>query len=88
MQISYPSGRWLKYSYDSAGRRTQMVDQTGYTVNYTYDSLGNLATLTDGSGNLIAKYTYDTVGRLPARTTATAPTRPTPTMRPANCCTS
>ena len=63
-QITYPSGRYLKYAYDAAGQRTQMVDQTGYTVDYTYDSLGNLATLTDGSGNLIAKYTYDAVGRL------------------------
>ena len=41
-----------------------MGDQTGYTVNYTYDALGDLATLTDGSGNLIAQYTYDAVDRL------------------------
>jgi len=62
--ITYPSGRYLKYSYDDAGRRTQMVDQTGYTVNYSYTTLGDLSTLTDGSGDLIVRYSYDQVGRL------------------------
>jgi RHS repeat-associated protein len=63
-QISYPSGRYLKYTYDSAGRRIAMVDQTGYTVNYNYNALGQLAGLTDGSGNTIVTYSYDSVGRL------------------------
>ena len=41
------------YLYDAAGRRTQMVDQTGYTVSYSYNSLGQLSGLTDGSGDLV-----------------------------------
>jgi RHS repeat-associated protein len=63
-QITYPSGRYLKYTHDSAGRRIAMVDQTGYTVNYSYNALGQLVSLTDGSGNTIVTYTYDAAGRL------------------------
>ncbi len=64
VQITYPGGHYLKYSYDQAGRRIAMVDDTGFTVNYAYDAAGNLSALTDGSGNLIAQYTYDAAGRL------------------------
>ncbi len=67
-RITYPSGRYLQFSYNSAGQRMQMVDQTGYAVNYSYNALGKLATLTDGSGNLIAQYTYDVLGRLSQQT--------------------
>ena len=62
--ISYPNGLSLKFTYDTGGRRTQSVDQTGFTVNYSYDALGRLAELTDGSGNLIVAYTYDAAGNL------------------------
>ncbi len=64
MQVTYPGGRYLKFAYDAAGRRTQSVDQGGFTVNYLYDSLGRLHGLTDGSNNAIVTYTYDGVGRL------------------------
>jgi RHS repeat-associated protein len=64
VQINYPSSRYLKYTYDSAGRRIAMVDQTGYTVDYNYYALGQLAGLTDGSGNTIVTYTCDVLGRL------------------------
>jgi RHS repeat-associated protein len=63
-EIEYPGGLFLKYSYDAAGRRSQMADQTGFTVNYTYDSVGRLAKLTDGSDALIDQYTYYDTGRL------------------------
>ena len=40
-----------------------MVELSGSTVtetvNYTYNSLDQLTELTDGSGNLIASYTYN-----------------------------
>jgi RHS repeat-associated protein len=64
LQITYPSGMFLKFTYDAGGRRIKMVDQTGFTVNYSYDAASRLAGLTDGSGNLIVRYTYDGVGRL------------------------
>jgi RHS repeat-associated protein len=63
-EIDYPGGLFLKYRYDVAGRRTQMADQTGFTVNYTYDSVGRLAKLADGNDALIDQYTYYDDGRL------------------------
>jgi RHS repeat-associated protein len=63
-KITYPDGRFLSYTYDAGGRRTQTLDQTGFTENYGYDGAGRLATLTDGSGNLIVQYTYNNVGQL------------------------
>ena len=55
---------YLKFTYNAAGQRTSMVDQTGFTVDYAYDSVGRLSELTDGSGNMIVIYTYDADGRL------------------------
>jgi YD repeat-containing protein len=63
-EIDYPGGLFLKYSYDASGRRSQMADQTGFTVNYIYDSVGRLAKLTDAAGALIDQYTYYDDGRL------------------------
>ena len=44
------------YTYDTVGRRSQMVAKQGstvtQTVNYTYNTLGQLTKLTDGSNNL------------------------------------
>jgi RHS repeat-associated protein len=64
VRINYPGGRFLSYSSDAGGRRTQMVDQTGFTVNYAYDAAGRLASLTDGSGAPIIRYSFDAAGRL------------------------
>ncbi len=64
MRITYPSGRFLQFTYDSGGRRSRSVDQDSFTVNYQYDSVGRLAGLTDGSGARIVTYTYDAAGRL------------------------
>jgi RHS repeat-associated protein len=64
LQVNYPGGRFLKFSYDEGDRRTQSVDQNGITVNYTYNLGGLLAGLTDGNGNLIVLYTYDKMDRL------------------------
>src|SRR5581483_11681791 len=63
-QITYPGGRLLKYGYDPAGRRVQMVDQDGFTRNYSYDTVGRLASLRDGQGQAIVSYTYDALSRL------------------------
>ena len=29
-RVTYPDGRFLQYSYDAFGRRTQMTDQDGF----------------------------------------------------------
>jgi YD repeat-containing protein len=58
-KIAYPNGKSLSFSYDAGGRRSQSVDQSGFTVNYSYDAAGRLAMETDGTNNLIVKYTYD-----------------------------
>ncbi len=63
-EVAYPDHEFLKYTYNSAGQRAQMVDQTGFTVDYQYNALGQLGELSDGSGNLIVAYSYDAVGRL------------------------
>jgi RHS repeat-associated protein len=64
LQIDYPAGLFLKFSYGAEDRRTQSVDQNGFTVNYTYTPTGQLAGLTEGAGNLIVNYTYDIMDRL------------------------
>ena len=63
-EVAYPNGTYLKFGYNAAGQRTQMVDQTGFTTNYQYDSAGRLSGLTDGNGNVIVTYSYDAAGRL------------------------
>jgi RHS repeat-associated protein len=62
-KVTYPSGRFLQFTYTN-GRRTQMVDQGGFTVVYHYDAVGRLDSLKDGSGTLIVSYHYDPSGRL------------------------
>jgi RHS repeat-associated protein len=62
-KITYPGGRSLQYTYEN-GRRTRMVDQSGFAVNYHYDPAGRLDFVRGGSGNLIAGYHYDPAGRL------------------------
>lgn len=63
-QVTYPNGRYLKFSYDSSGRRTESMDQGGFKVRYAYDSLGRLATVKDANDLPIAAYTYNDLNRL------------------------
>ena len=67
-EVDYPGNLFLKFSYNAAGQRTQMVDQTGFTTNYSYDANGRLLELTDGSGNMVVTYVYDADGRLSMKT--------------------
>ncbi len=63
-KVTYPDGTFLDFTYDAIGRRTQSVDQTGFTVNYTYNAEGQLTELTDGNDNLVVQYIYDAAGNL------------------------
>ena len=58
----------LTVQYGIDGNITQIVDQTGFTVNYVYDAVGRLSELTDASGNLIESYTYDPAGNVISET--------------------
>jgi RHS repeat-associated protein len=64
--VTYSGGMYLDFTYNADGERTEMVDQSGYTVNYQYDAAGRLIGLTDGSGAPIVQYTYDADGNLAA----------------------
>src|SRR5262249_17281904 len=64
IQITYPDGRFLKFTYDAGGRRIKSVDQDGFTVNYLSDGAGRLSGLTDGSSNAIVSYIDNAAGRL------------------------
>jgi RHS repeat-associated protein len=66
--IIYPDTRFLEYTYDSAGRRSSLTDQTGYQQNYSYNFDGQLEIISDGTGNILAQYSYDLSGRLTERT--------------------
>jgi YD repeat-containing protein len=71
-KITYSNGRSLSYTFDTLGRRTQLVVQdnlSSRTTNYTYDFAGRLDKLTDGASQLIVDYDYDAVtGRLQKET--------------------
>src|SRR5262249_52022131 len=64
LKVNYPGDRFLAFTYDFAGRRTQSVDQTGFTVKYIYGATGLLTGLQDGAGIPIVTYTYDAMGLL------------------------
>jgi RHS repeat-associated protein len=61
--IAYGNGRSVAYTYNAAGKITQLT-QSGAVTNYLYDGSGRLAKLTDTNGNAIIEYTYDNSDRL------------------------
>lgn len=67
-RIDYPDSKFFTFAYDSAGRRTQRVDQDGNIENYAYDPIGRLDRMTDGAGTLIVDYDYDSAGRVSRKT--------------------
>jgi RHS repeat-associated protein len=56
-QITSPSGRWIKLTYDTSRRVIGASDNTGRTVGYTYYPDGRLNTVTDVAGKVLT-YTY------------------------------
>ncbi|WP_158305415.1 RHS repeat-associated core domain-containing protein [Opitutus terrae] len=69
-RITYPTGPWLQFTYDAAGRRATSLDQLGHRLNYGYDAAGRLEQLTDEQGRRIVHYTFDAAGRLAGKTLA------------------
>jgi YD repeat-containing protein len=71
-KITYGNGRSLSYTFDTLGRRTQLIVQdntSSRTTNYTYDAAGRLDKLTDAAGQLIIDYDYNpTTGSLQRET--------------------
>ena len=43
-RVDYPGGRFVEYEFDEFGRRTRMIDDTGFAVHYFYDEHGQLQT--------------------------------------------
>jgi RHS repeat-associated protein len=68
VQITFPGGQWLQYTYYPGGQRASMTDQLGHRLNYYYDARGRLQTLTDENGSNVVLYAYDAVGRLATKT--------------------
>ncbi len=58
----------LTVQYGIDGNVTQIVDQTGFTVNYEYNSGGQLSEMTGTGGDLIEAYTYDPAGNVISET--------------------
>ncbi|MDG4784879.1 RHS repeat-associated core domain-containing protein [Micromonospora sp. WMMD1102] len=64
-QITSPSGRWVKFSYDAASppKVVGIEDNLGRKVGYTYDSTNRLRFVTNAEQGVTA-YTWDSGGRL------------------------
>lgn len=67
-QITYPSNRWLRYTYNAAGQRASMTDQLGYRLDYDYDAVGRLRSITNSAGIRVVLHDYDAAGRLARKT--------------------
>ncbi|WP_341348910.1 RHS repeat-associated core domain-containing protein [Syntrophorhabdus aromaticivorans] len=63
-RIDYPGGKYLVFTYDTAGRRTSSTDELGHRQDYHYNQIGQLQSVTDESSTTIAGYTYDAAGKL------------------------
>lgn len=62
-QVTSPTGRWLKFTYDLQDRIIRAEDNTGRTVTYEYDAGGRLWKVTDPDGGA-TEYTYDGANRM------------------------
>ena len=56
-----PAGRSIKFAYDADGNRVQKKVTSGSTTTIINDvyAVGHLAEQTDGSGTILATFTYD-----------------------------
>ena len=67
-RVDYPGGKFLAFTYDSAGRRQSSVDQLGHRLNCSYDTAGRLHSLTNELNALVALYEFDPAGRVARKT--------------------
>lgn len=63
-----PLGHTVTYSYDNAGRRSDVIDARGKITHYDYDDSGRLTKVTDPLGHPVDVRTYDAAGRLATET--------------------
>ena len=68
-QITSPTGKWIKLSYDTGNRITRAEDVLGRIVTYTYDPGGRLTQVT-GPATQVTKYTYNASHQLTTVTDA------------------
>jgi len=68
IQVTLPSGAYLKYGYDDAHRLTSVTDALVNKIIYTLDGMGNIrkTDVKDSTGVLVQTQTkvYDTVNRV------------------------
>jgi RHS repeat-associated protein len=50
------------YTYDSAGRRSKVIDALGHETSFIYDAAGNQTQVTDANGNATG-FVYDSANR-------------------------
>ena len=62
LQVQYPDGKEVSYTYGKIGERTSITYPDGGVVSYIYDSQMRLAALKDS--DVFVKYAYDDKGRL------------------------
>jgi RHS repeat-associated protein len=62
-RVTSPSGRYIQFTYDAAGRITLAADNIGRSASYSYDSQGRLASATDAAGQT-ESYGYDSLNRM------------------------
>ncbi|MBC8441923.1 MAG: RHS repeat protein, partial [Deltaproteobacteria bacterium] len=67
-RITNPRNLFLEYTYDSLGRRSSVIDQSGYKLQYAYNAYGQLESIVQGEGQLLVNYTYDSMRRLSVKT--------------------
>ncbi len=67
IQVSYPDGNYIKYTYDGLDRLTQGQENgTAVLAAYTYDDHGRVQQITRGGGVTTTGFGYDAVSRLNA----------------------
>src|SRR5579871_901067 len=62
VQVLYPSGKTVRYTYNGIGLRTSMTDSTGTTV-WTYNGAYQLVSVHQPLAKKTVTYTYDSAGR-------------------------
>lgn len=66
LNIVYPDGKEISYTYNVSGQRTSMTYPNGETVNYSYDEFKRLTSLEEAEN--ITTYEYDKYSHLRLKT--------------------